>query len=146
MRLNVNITEHMYNNIMDLDSMTIGRCNYKGIVMAAINAIKGGTRQPEQWGRLIDADTVYPWYVEAFSANRIGEDKEIKPEDMRFSMNDIRDNLDNIPTIDAAPFIRAKWKKINETHSECSECGMAMPNVYAFLFHYCPYCGAKMSE
>ena len=146
MRLTVNMTEHLYNNIIDLDSVNIGRCNYKGIIMGAINSIKDGTEQPESCGRLIDADAVYPWYVETFSAKSVGEVREIKPEDIRFSMNDIRENLDNIPTIDAAPIVHAKWKKINETHQECSECGMATPNIYAFLFHYCPYCGAKIDK
>lgn len=46
--------------------------------------------------RLIDADAVYEWYLEAFKG-------QIKPNEIRFSMNDIRDNLENIPTIDAEP-------------------------------------------
>ena len=39
--------------------------------------------------RLIDADAIYPWYMDAF---------DFDPNEVRFSMNDIRDNLDNIPT------------------------------------------------
>jgi hypothetical protein len=48
--------------------------------------------------RPIDADMIFPWYTEAFSEEVIGE-KAIKPDEVRFSMNDIRENLDNIPTL-----------------------------------------------
>lgn len=48
--------------------------------------------------RPIDADMIFPWYTEAFSEEKIG-DKAIKPDEVRFSMNDIRENLDNIPTL-----------------------------------------------
>lgn len=41
--------------------------------------------------RPIDADAVFPWYLEAFKG-------KIGPNEVRFSMNDIRENLDNIPT------------------------------------------------
>ena len=73
--------------------------------------------------RLIDADSVYKWYLEAFKG-------QIKPNEIRFSMNDIRDNLQNIPTVDAVPVVR------------CAECYFwdkepsqtAMPEV-----HTCRY-------
>lgn len=42
MQIQVDITEHVYNNIMALDSISLGRIPYKGIIMAAINAIKSG--------------------------------------------------------------------------------------------------------
>ena len=48
--------------------------------------------------RPIDADMIFPWYTEAFSEEVIGE-RAIKPDEVRFSMNDIRENLDNIPTL-----------------------------------------------
>lgn len=48
--------------------------------------------------RPIDADMIFPWYTEAFSEAVIGE-RAIKPDEVRFSMNDIRENLDNIPTL-----------------------------------------------
>ena len=48
--------------------------------------------------RPIDADKIFPWYVEEFSEEKIGE-RAIKPNEVRFSMNDIRENLDNIPTL-----------------------------------------------
>lgn len=57
--------------------------------------------------RLIDADDVFRFYVEAFSRKNLGE-RAIQPNEIRFSMNDIRDNLDNMPTIDAVPVVRCK--------------------------------------
>lgn len=48
--------------------------------------------------RPIDADKIIPWYTEAFSEKIMGE-KAINPDEVRFSMNDIRENLDNIPTL-----------------------------------------------
>ena len=44
--------------------------------------------------RLIDADIVYRWYVNTFKG-------KIKTCDIRFSMNDIKNNLENIPTVPA---------------------------------------------
>lgn len=48
--------------------------------------------------RLIDANKVFPWYLKAFSAEEVGEERAIGPDEVRFSMNDIHENLDNIPT------------------------------------------------
>lgn len=42
MRLEIDIPEHHYNNIMAFDSVNLGRVPYKGIIMYAINAIKHG--------------------------------------------------------------------------------------------------------
>ena len=42
MRLEIDIPEHHYNNIMDLDSVSLERVPYKAIIMYAINAIKRG--------------------------------------------------------------------------------------------------------
>lgn len=42
MRLEIDIPEHHYNNIMALDSVNLGRVPYKGIIMYTINAIKHG--------------------------------------------------------------------------------------------------------
>ena len=44
--------------------------------------------------RLINADAIFPWYVMSFRG-------KIKPFECRFSMNDIRENLWNIPTVPA---------------------------------------------
>ena len=42
MKLEIDIAEHHYNNIMALDSVSLGRVPYKGIIMYSINAIKHG--------------------------------------------------------------------------------------------------------
>ena len=42
MKLEIDIPEHHYNNIMALDSVSLGRVPYKGIIMYTINAIKHG--------------------------------------------------------------------------------------------------------
>ena len=42
MRIEVNIPERHYNNIMAIDSVSLGRAPYKGIIIYAINAIKLG--------------------------------------------------------------------------------------------------------
>lgn len=60
--------------------------------------------------RPIDADKIFPWYVEAFSEEKIGE-KAISPDEVRFSMNDIRENLDNIPTLNPTNGDLEEWFK-----------------------------------
>ena len=42
MRIEIEIPEHHYNNIMALDSVSLGRVPYKGIIMYTINAIRHG--------------------------------------------------------------------------------------------------------
>ncbi len=42
MKLEIEISEQQYNNIMELQSANIGRVPYKGIIMYAVNAIKRG--------------------------------------------------------------------------------------------------------
>lgn len=91
--------------------------------------------------RLIDADAVFPWYVEAFKG-------KIKPDEIRFSMNDIAGNLDNMPTIEPKT---GKWIRIvkgcrgySAGDFTCSECGGA--NKCYCLTEYCCNCGAKMDR
>ena len=43
MKLEIDIPEHQYNNIIALNSLSLGRVPYKGIIMYAINAIKNAT-------------------------------------------------------------------------------------------------------
>ena len=92
--------------------------------------------------RPIDADAVYKWYLEAFKG-------QIKPNEIRFSMNDIRDNLENIPTIDAEPVRHGKWV-FNPSDAfeamfakpKCSECGFESADGG----NYCSNCGARMDK
>ena len=60
--------------------------------------------------RPIDADKIFPWYVEAFSEENLGE-RAIKPDEVKFSMNDIRENLDNIPTLNPINGDFGEWFK-----------------------------------
>lgn len=47
MKLEIDIPEHQYNNIIALKSLSLGRVPYKGIIMYAINAIKRAKPLPE---------------------------------------------------------------------------------------------------
>lgn len=92
--------------------------------------------------RLIDADAIFPWYVEAFKG-------EIEPHDVRFSMHDIEMNLSNIPTIDAVPVRHGRWISIGHKFSRiCSVCCSDEPYKFADddanVYDYCPNCGARM--
>lgn len=65
--------------------------------------------------RPIDADSIYPWYVNAFKENKELGFKGIKPNEPRFSMNDIKGNLDNIPTISSMQlYPDNSWTKVED--------------------------------
>lgn len=65
--------------------------------------------------RPIDADSIYPWYVNAFKENKELGFKGIKPNEPRFSMNDIKENLDNIPTISSMQlYLDDSWTKVED--------------------------------
>lgn len=65
--------------------------------------------------RLIDADSIYPWYLNAFKENKELGLKGIKPSEQRFSMNDIKENLDNIPTISSMQlYLDNSWTKVED--------------------------------
>lgn len=83
--------------------------------------------------KLIDADSIYKWYLDAFKGR-------IKPNEIRFSMNDIRDNLENIPPIDAVPVIRCedcKWGREISGNIECNA-DMNNPSEYHGYKWFCP--------
>ncbi len=48
MKLEIEIPEHQYNNIIALNSLSLGRVPYKGIIMYAINAIKRAKPLPQE--------------------------------------------------------------------------------------------------
>ena len=85
--------------------------------------------------RLIDADAI-PWLVEG-----VGEIPVITKEE-----------IDQMPTVDAEPVRHGKWCEGTECYSDdfivCSVCGEAF-NVMdndTYRFDYCPKCGARMME
>lgn len=45
-----------------------------------------------------------------------------------------------LPTVDAAPVVRGRWKRRGRNLGDCSECG----EVVMVRYPYCPNCGAKM--
>jgi hypothetical protein len=47
MRLIIDIPDTQYNNIMETESMSLGRIPYKGIIMNAIKGIQDGTPIPD---------------------------------------------------------------------------------------------------
>ena len=93
--------------------------------------------------RLIDADAVYDWYLEAFKG-RIG------PEEVRFSMLDIKRNLLNIPTIEAKDNDQkhGHWiveKAIDTVRGHWTRCSRCY-NASFGGGPYCGACGAQMDE
>jgi hypothetical protein len=55
-------------------------------------------------------------------------------------------DIDNAPTVDAKPIIRARW--IEKNHIlQCSNCGMEhRGGVVNFPADFCSYCGAEMQS
>jgi ribosomal protein L37E len=65
MRIEIDIAEHHYNNIMALDSVSLGRVPYKGIIMYSINAIKHGKvleQEPKTGEWIKQNDDYFDWY------------------------------------------------------------------------------------
>ena len=64
----------------------------------------------------------------------------------------IRSNLEQVPAVDAAPVVHARWKALKDGSLECTNCLRICPhdvNCYGVIIHnykgyYCPWCGAKM--
>lgn len=82
--------------------------------------------------RLIDADSI-PWLVDG-----VGEIPVITKEE-----------IDDMPTVDAVPVRHGKWKKIRGAIN-CSACkssswSMSFEDLVT-SFNYCPNCGARMDE
>ena len=54
MQILIDIPKRHYENIMSIDSVSLGRIPYKGIVMYSINAIKNGVVQEPRKGHWIE--------------------------------------------------------------------------------------------
>ncbi len=67
-------------------------------------------------------------------------------------LNSVRENLANLPAVDAAPVVHGRWRSIKAVggpnypywDAKCSECGYTTKSTAGWL--YCPHCGAKMDE
>ena len=55
----------------------------------------------------------------------------------------IIDALENIPSADVGPVVRAQWIEDGSGIIICPECKRGY-NLIAKYTHYCPHCGAKM--
>ena len=67
MQILIDIPKHHYENIKSIDSVSLGRIPYKGIIMYSINAIKNGVVQEHRKGHWIESDygnmiTQHRWY------------------------------------------------------------------------------------
>ena len=64
---------------------------------------------------------------------------------------DIQKWLDDAPTLEVQPIIRARWK-FDGFYFHCSNCGQEALNYktgcigHTYLTDYCPNCGAKMKR
>jgi Zn finger protein HypA/HybF involved in hydrogenase expression len=56
MQILIDIPKRHYENIMNIDSVSLGRIPYKGIIMYSINAIKNGVVQEHRKGHWILTD------------------------------------------------------------------------------------------
>lgn len=82
MQILIDIPKHHYENIKSIDSVSLGRIPYKGIIMYSINAIKNGVVQEHRKGHWIDCKcdkcgyVVQPWNTTNFCPN-CGDMKEV---------------------------------------------------------------------
>lgn len=63
--------------------------------------------------KLYDSVAVYEWYTHAFSKEKL-DDRAIEPGDIRFSMNDISRNFENIPAVDPEVIIKNLVDEFNK--------------------------------
>lgn len=90
--------------------------------------------------RLIDADSIYPWYLKAFKENKELGLKGIKPSEPRFSMNDIKENLDNIPTISCIQsYPDDSWTKVEDGLPDEFEDVLCYYEYYRYGDYNCMY-------
>ena len=97
--------------------------------------------------RLIDADALIPQEIHTVIIIREDETKAI--ESVLFA-----EQVDNAPTIDAAPVKHGEWIKNEDRNGwHCSECKVdnyyayswsSEKGTYEFQDNYCPNCGASM--
>ena len=85
--------------------------------------------------RLIDADKLYDEIAQYRDENMFGGGNLL--------VDDILEDINLSPTVDAEPVRHGKWIRVNDEFSQCSLCKYP---VYASWLesNYCPNCGAKM--
>ena len=166
MRLEIDIPEHHYNNIIALDSISLGRAPYKGIIMYAINAIKQGKvleQEPTTKNDLV-VDAVSRDVVRKYIQDHIHEIITESGEDKNKHTNRILRSM--IHGVNCMPSVTPRKRKghwvyipqqrlvdeiddgcVYETDYRCfcSECG----GDFGFIKNedeFCKFCGADMRE
>ena len=71
-----------------------------------------------------------------------------------YASHDVPNVLRNIPSADVQPVKRGNWVQIGEQSAKCTECGGVLKSngidktgkalIFKAVYHYCPYCGARM--
>lgn len=64
----------------------------------------------------------------------------------------VEDVVEDMPAVDAAPVVRARWHELKDGTEECTNCLGLCPHeenyngdvIFNFGCEYCPWCGAKM--
>lgn len=87
----------------------------------------------------------------------IEEYSELEPEtgyhNLKWcAMEEAKDVLSMLPTVDAVPVVHARWRELKDGTEECTNCLGLCPHeenyngdvIFNFGCEYCPWCGAKM--
>ena len=134
MRLEIDIAEHHYNNIMALDSVSLGRVPYKGIIMYSINAIKHGkvlAQEPTKNNLGVDLisrsdalDCVNWGYSFSDIYKKINELPSVTPllsSELEKNSQKLEKNFGELDCIDRAELLKAMdtWDKFGYTETGC---------------------------
>ncbi len=144
MKIEIDIPKHQYKNIMDLDSISLGRAPYKGIIMYAINAIKKGKALDQE------PTTKNDLGVDCISRKAA---LDITWHDPSYSdplnvLTEVRDKIRELPSLTPQEPKTGHWRKTGYIDKVmCSICNRKIWNFWeANDFDYCPNCGAKMES
>lgn len=71
-----------------------------------------------------------------------------------YASHDVPNVLRNIPSAGVQPVKRGRWEQIGEQSAKCTACGGVLKSngidktgkalIFNAVYHYCPFCGAKM--
>ena len=70
---------------------------------------------------------------------------------MSFTIEQIEEVINQLPTVDAAPVVHGRWEWDADGYLRCSECNQKAPVILQYqdepetvATNYCPKCAAKM--
>lgn len=155
MRLEIDIPERQYNNIMDIYSMHLGRAPYKGIIMYAINAIKHGKvleQEPTTKNNLgVDREQLKTmirgltkWYVKRDNTE-VGEPNTA----VGLLYDDVMFGIDRLPSVTpqlSVPEVTALAEWIEKLTKECEEAYNKGYTDGVKSVNICPHCGEYIGE